>query len=560
MGISEAGSGADGRETSLRLAAALDAQGWAAVHAAPRQALALLEEALPLARTSSDQKILTTILRHLSYTHYTLGNFDPAHASATEAVAVARNLGEPFYIGASVNMLGIALRYRGELAGALEAQREHLRIAEELDHPEMRAHALNNIGSVHYDLGESQRASDYHQAAIELARELGDDIISLKARNNLGADLQRLGDGQAATAALMEALALARQLNVRSEEALALNSLAKIALEGEAFLAAQTLAADALEVSGQVGDLGMRAEAHLHSGLALLGLGDQGEAEQHLSTALKLSESACVHQTQVGALHALARSHEQRGSYPAAFQYLRQAHILDLQIHAATATRRTQALSALIEAEHYRREVTRERARSAELAAAIAKLQEAQAKQEELTLKLAYQATHDPLTGLVGRTLFRDRLEKALASSANLTAPLAVFFIDLNGFKLVNDTYGHATGDQLLQEVARRLTGAVFGRDSVARLGGDEFVVLATHLHPAVQAHAVAQKLLDVLVQPCQLGGAEIKIGAAIGVSVFPHDGTDATTLLRHADEAMYLAKRRGDSTVQFYRAVASVN
>ncbi|WP_019012544.1 GGDEF domain-containing protein [Deinococcus aquatilis] len=201
-----------------------------------------------------------------------------------------------------------------------------------------------------------------------------------------------------------------------------------------------------------------------------------------------------------------------------------------------------------------------ERARSAELAAAISKLEEAQVKQEELTKKLAYQATHDPLTGLAGRTLFRDRLEQAIASATNLTAPLAVLFIDLNGFKLVNDTYGHATGDQLLQEMARRLTGAVFGHDSVARWGGDELVVLATHLYPAGRAHDVAQKILAALIQPCQLGEFEVRVGAAIGVSLFPQDGTDATTLLRHADEAMYLAKRCEDNTVEFYRAVGNAN
>jgi len=297
----------------------------------------------------------------------------------------------------------------------------------------------------------------------------------------------------------------------------------------------------------------MSAEAHLYSGLASLGLGHSESAEQLLETALKLAVSAHIHKTQVSALHALAKTHEQHGSLATALQCLRQAHALDLQIHAETATRRTKALSALIEAEHYRREVDRERARSAELAATNVALNEARKKQEELALKLAHQATHDALTGLAGRALLLDRLEQAIASAAALTTPLALLFVDLNGFKLINDTHGHAIGDLLLQEVAQRLSSAVFGRDSVARLGGDEFVVLATHLHPASRAGDVALKILTTLVQPYNLGASLVSVGAAVGVSVFPQDGIDASTLLRHADEAMYVAKRCGGSRVQFY-------
>ena len=282
-----------------------------------------------------------------------------------------------------------------------------------------------------------------------------------------------------------------------------------------------------------------------------LGLEQEKKAEQHLETALRLAVSAHVHRTQAAALHALARTHEQHGDHAEALRCLKQAHVLDLRIHADTATRRTQALSALIEAEHYRREVDRERSRSSELAALVAELQEARAKQEELTAKLAHQAMHDALTGLAGRTLLRDRLEQAIANAAALTAPMAVLFIDLNGFKLVNDTHGHAAGDWLLQEVSRRLTGVVFGRDSVARLGGDEFVILATHLHPAGRARDVAQKVLETLKQPFRLGELNVSVGASIGVSVFPDDGADADTLLDRADKAMYAAKNRGRNRVE---------
>ncbi|MEO5349071.1 MAG: diguanylate cyclase [Magnetococcus sp. YQC-3] len=166
-------------------------------------------------------------------------------------------------------------------------------------------------------------------------------------------------------------------------------------------------------------------------------------------------------------------------------------------------------------------------------------------RQEE---KIAWQATHDPLTGLSNRKHFHERLENRLLSSRLDGSALAVLFIDLDGFKPVNDTYGHEMGDQLLKQVANLLRQAVRREDLVARFGGDEFVVLL-RIAEVGDAEQVAGKIVELFSVPQNVEGKPLQVGASIGVAVFPQDGGDGESLLRRADEGMYAAKRAGKNT-----------
>jgi len=164
-------------------------------------------------------------------------------------------------------------------------------------------------------------------------------------------------------------------------------------------------------------------------------------------------------------------------------------------------------------------------------------------------------ATHDALTGLPNRMLFKDRLEQSLIRAKRHQTLVGVMFIDLDRFKRVNDTLGHASGDLLICEVARRLRQTVRSDDIVARLGGDEFVVVINDvvaLNPILQ---VVEKMLAVVTEPYNLDGREIFSSCSIGVSVFPNDGTTSSDLLKHADTAMYHAKNNGRNRFQLYNA-----
>jgi diguanylate cyclase (GGDEF)-like protein/PAS domain S-box-containing protein len=167
-------------------------------------------------------------------------------------------------------------------------------------------------------------------------------------------------------------------------------------------------------------------------------------------------------------------------------------------------------------------------------------------------------ARYDSLTGLPNRSFFLDTLERTLSRAGRQRTRSALVFLDLDGFKAVNDGLGHAAGDAVLQTVAERLRGGTRSSDLVARIGGDEFTVLVQNLARADDAALVARGLLDRLARPCQADDHEVKLSASAGISVYPDDGTDADTLLRNADLAMYRSKQEGKNTYRFFTAEMS--
>lgn len=169
--------------------------------------------------------------------------------------------------------------------------------------------------------------------------------------------------------------------------------------------------------------------------------------------------------------------------------------------------------------------------------------------------ELRHLATHDPLTGLPNRTLFRDRLEQELDLATRQRSGLAVVLLDLDHFKTINDFSGHDLGDQLLVQVARRLAARLRPGDTLARLGGDEFALMLPNPPRPEELGVVASQLLEAMRTPFELEGRQLTIGASVGISLFPDDGRDAEELLARADAAMYQAKSDGRNGYRFYTA-----
>lgn len=167
--------------------------------------------------------------------------------------------------------------------------------------------------------------------------------------------------------------------------------------------------------------------------------------------------------------------------------------------------------------------------------------------------ELARLAHYDSLTGIPNRLLFNDRLDRALQRSSRGDKPFALLYVDLDGFKAVNDKYGHDKGDLLVQGIATRLNECIRRTDSVARIGGDEFTVLLEKVGSIADTVSVAQKIIDVVEEPFNLGGVHARVGCSIGVAMYPDAGTDAQTLIRHADMAMYEAKGIAGSNYRFF-------
>lgn len=176
-----------------------------------------------------------------------------------------------------------------------------------------------------------------------------------------------------------------------------------------------------------------------------------------------------------------------------------------------------------------------------------------------MELKLSHLAQHDVLTDLPNRTLLNDRLNQAIALARRHGRQGAVLFLDLDRFKHINDSLGHAIGDKLLQEVGKRLTTAVRGSDTVSRQGGDEFVIVLSEVEHPRNAARHAEKIHAALSAPHAIAHHDLHVNASIGISIFPDDGQDAETLVECADTAMYYAKDDGRNTHRFFKPEMNV-
>jgi diguanylate cyclase (GGDEF)-like protein/PAS domain S-box-containing protein len=176
-----------------------------------------------------------------------------------------------------------------------------------------------------------------------------------------------------------------------------------------------------------------------------------------------------------------------------------------------------------------------------------------------MALKMAHSAEHDFLTGLPNRTVVNDRINQAIAYAPRHSRKLAVLFLDLDGFKHINDSLGHATGDKLLQTIAKRLVECVRASDTVSRQGGDEFIVLLSELENPEHAAITARRMLEAIAESYSIDQHDLHVTASIGVSIFPDDGRDAETLIKNADTALYQAKEHGRQSFQFFKQAMNV-
>lgn len=198
------------------------------------------------------------------------------------------------------------------------------------------------------------------------------------------------------------------------------------------------------------------------------------------------------------------------------------------------------------------RDMTERKYMEDELKRTAAELIRSNAELKQSASRLRHLANHDVLTGLPNRKLFHERLGQSIAWAKENSQPVGLLFLDLDGFKLINDTQGHDVGDLLLKAIARRLKSCLRGSDTVSRLGGDEFTVILPAIPTAQDAARVAEKILTTLAKPFAIEGHAIFVTISIGISLYPPNGATVEALVKEADGAMYSAKERGKNRYEF--------
>jgi diguanylate cyclase (GGDEF)-like protein len=395
-------------------------------------------------------------------------------------------------------------------------------------------------------LEQADKALDYHQEALALAKTQGLLRYECICAINVAGYYH---DKKAFGTAIRLYQSTLKKIKTSSERALEgslLLNLAKAYLEAEDLSNAYTISLQALPTTQASGDRENECEAYIVLGRIELKLGQLEAAKLHFMKALALANEIEVKRHIFTSHRYLSECYEEQEDFPQALKHARMYHQLEREVHSEEVARKTQFLTTKAEAERFKHEAEIERLRNVELALLNREL-------EDVREKLVFQAEHDSLTGLPNRSVFEQRLQRATLIADGRNHQFAVLFIDLDKFKMVNDSLGHDVGDELLIHVAARLKNCVRRVDLIARMGGDEFTVLIENLSSEDLAFKIAQKILSVLNSPYELLHKELHITASIGIAIYPQDGIDAMTLKKSADIAMYHVKYQGKNGYKRY-------
>lgn len=512
-----------------------------------------LDRGAVLARTAAEPLLEADCLASRAMVYSSLGRYVEAIETQQAALELRQCNTDEVGEGQSLGSLGVIYGYLGDFAASLEYHVRALERRVKSGDEAGRALTLNNIGVAYFELGELELALDYHLQALRVSKDVGERQVEVYAQVNLGADLHALNRHEEARQATATALDLARRLGDRESQIEALNQEGRALLDSGRATSAFEVHGRALTEAQAIGSPALEYRCLADLGRAYLNVNELDSAVVHLKQALVLAEQIGLKRGVYWTHERLSLALERSGDPVAALRHHRAFYAVEREVQGERAAARAKTLAIQFETARVRQEAHFERQRNEALADVNAALRAANDEKSALMDKLSHQATHDILTDLPNRALLQNRFEHALITAARYGRNLAVMFIDLDGFKLVNDTLGHHRGDQLLIEVAKRFRASLRDSDTVARMGGDEFAVIVSEFHGHPDVTRVALRLIESLTTPIRLDDHEVTITASVGVSLFPEDGDQAEALARYADLALYRAKEEGRNTMRFY-------
>ena len=510
---------------------------------APR-ALATLQDALALATRLNDRRNRAMAYFLLGNVHFFTTNYAQAQQHYELGLQLTRQVQNAAIEIRCLNGLGVTVQVRGDFGAALEYFLAAMQLAQEQGDELGRLRVLSNISLLQSEMGEYEASLACHLDVLNLGKQLGHELLYLGARVNIVGDyyfLQRYEQALELAAEVLPAL----QEKSLNQYILILQTYVVMALVPlSRYAEAAALARELLPLAEQLQDHEFATRLRLGLGMALRQLGELQEAQAQLRLALTVARARELRVLERDTLQQLCELCAAQHNWRDAYEFAESYHTLERKLHAQDVDQKVRVMSAQMQVELLRREAELERSRTAELKKANVSLQTIQQQ-------LAHQATHDDLTGLPNRAYFQTALTQYLSDVEQ--RPFCVLLLDLDRFKHVNDTLGHNVGDQLLRAVGERLRALVRSGDLITRMGGDEFTLILPGIGTPQQAEHVAHKVLDSLRRPFQVGAHQLHVTGSVGVALAPRDGLDATTLQKHADIAMYRAKREGKSSLRVY-------
>ncbi|ADY27308.1 diguanylate cyclase/phosphodiesterase (plasmid) [Deinococcus proteolyticus MRP] len=515
-----------------------------------QQAETLLRESLALAQRLGDKAREAQATMLLGAASAFRSEFHTARELLHRAEALAQELGEGPLAARIANNLGVCDVATGNYGQGMEWYQRSLRIAREANDDVGRARALNNIGLIYLDLADYQLALETYQEtmAISSGQDEAMRIIHSAATVNIVRLHEHLGEFNQGLQLALDTLPRMQQLGyLHQAMILQIWMLPCLIGLGRAVQAAQQ-AEELLPAIRQMHDPEHSIYTHIFYGKSLMQLGRGAEAQLQFELAVEQGREHNVMPLQYKALSCLSELYAAQKQWQLAYTTAVACQGLTHTLQDQTIKRKAQVLGVQLQLEFLRREEEAEQSRISALTHVNKQLQTAQHT-------LAYRATHDALTGLANRAYFQAEVERELEAGHSF----GLLFIDLDRFKQVNDTLGHDTGDQLLKAVARQLKQVLRPNDLVARMGGDEFTVILRNLHTSYDAEVMAHKVLNRLAEPFHVAENTLYVTASIGMAVAPQDGEDVSTLQRHADIAMYRAKREGKNSVRAFQPLMGI-
>ncbi len=558
-----------------------------------RLSLELANQAQVLALELGDESNLAESLLNIARAKLRLADYQASELNIKKALAKFQQLGNESGKAVSLITLGNINGLQGQLPKALEYFLQALPMLQTLELQPQKIKCLYNIGNVYGLLGDYATALEYYLQAHKFAQLTNDDTEIHNTSANIGDALHKLQRYNECLEYYQEALGGARRAGIKHIENIVLLNIGEVYILldcyelalpfveegsllsrelGDRYQEVRSLslfaqlynASGELELSRQSYEQGLELsrivntpqeeiELQLNFAQQLLKLEDWATAHGVLQQALKLAEDLSVQPEICRAHELLASAYKNLADFRQALKHYEQYHELNQKMLGQKQAMRIEASLIQQEIEKTRQITEAQRIHNEELQNINIELSAINRRNQRLIEQVQHQARHDVLTELPNRRLFEDRLQQTLFQAARSKQTFAVMLIDLDGFKFVNDTFGHDVGDELLVQVAALLKSKLRQSDTVGRLGGDEFSVIVNNLNESQGAAVVAYELLKSLQTEFEIWGHKIYIGASIGISLYPQDGEDIKILQKHADIAMYYVKRNGKNDIRFY-------